>query len=153
MHLQVFVIFNLPSYSFSLIHLYQEPFSILYFFFHHPTWLRAREKRRCQAEYARVSLRPGGRFFSSYQKLSRLLPNCWRGVFNVFAKNQGCQLDLANRWRCSEETVVVHILWGILKLAWSLAVISYAWNHEGKEPVEYVACLLSRTDSNKITKI
>jgi len=32
MHLQVFVIFNLPSYSFSLIHLYQEPFSILYFF-------------------------------------------------------------------------------------------------------------------------
>ena len=29
-----------------------------------------------------------------------LLPNYWRGIFNVFAKNQRCQPDLANCWRC-----------------------------------------------------
>jgi hypothetical protein len=31
--------------------------------------------------------------FPSYQKLSSLLPNCWRSIFNIFAKNQRWQLD------------------------------------------------------------
>ena len=33
-----------------------------------------------------------------------LLLNCWRSIFNVFAKNQKWQLDLPNCWRCSYRT-------------------------------------------------
>jgi len=34
--------------------------------------------------------------------LPNLLPNCWRSIFNVFAKNQRWQLDLPNCWKCSK---------------------------------------------------
>ena len=50
----------------------------------------------------RAYLRAGGWFFPSCQKLPSLLPNCWRSIFNVFAKNQRWQLDLPNCWRCSK---------------------------------------------------
>ena len=41
-----------------------------------------------------------GGFLPSCHILPSRLPNCWRSVLSVFAKNQGCQLHLPNFWRC-----------------------------------------------------
>ena len=43
-----------------------------------------------------------GGFLPSCHILPSRLPNCWRSVLSVFAKNQGCQLHLPNFWRCSQ---------------------------------------------------
>jgi len=46
------------------------------------------------------NMRREGGFLPSCHILPSRLPNCWRGVLSVFAKNQGCQLHLPNCWRC-----------------------------------------------------
>ena len=48
--------------------------------------------------------------FPSCQKLPSLLPNCWRSIFNIFAKNQRWQLDLPNCWRCSNAILIIMLL-------------------------------------------
>ena len=47
------------------------------------------------------NMRSEREFLPSCHILPSHLPNCWRGVLSVFAKNQGCQLYLPNFWRCS----------------------------------------------------
>ena len=46
-------------------------------------------------------MRGEGGFLPSCHILPSCLPNCWRGVLSVLAKNQGCQLHSPNCWRCS----------------------------------------------------
>jgi hypothetical protein len=93
--------FNLPNYSYSLIHLHQKHFSILYFFSHPPTCLYMQEKRWWQVEYMRISLCARGWFF-------QVVKNCWVlcQVFLAFLPKQRCQPNLTNCWRCSNEIIV-----------------------------------------------
>jgi hypothetical protein len=30
------------------------------------------------------------------------MPNCWSTIFPILPKIDGCQVDLANTWRCSQ---------------------------------------------------
>jgi hypothetical protein len=76
MHLHEFAIFKFSRYSFSLIHLHQEPFSIIYFSVQPPTWLRAYEKHICQE--------------GSFSKLSKNAKS-FTSVFNIFIKYKKCQ--------------------------------------------------------------
>ena len=69
---------------------------LCYLFFFSPSHLT----RNHDANRARIFTR-WRLVFPSCQKLPSLLPNCWRSIFNVFAKNQKWQLDLPNCWRCS----------------------------------------------------
>ena len=52
---------------------------------------------RAQRAYMRV----GRLFFLSCQNLPSGMSNCWRCVFIVFAKIEGCQSNIPNSWRCS----------------------------------------------------
>jgi hypothetical protein len=38
------------------------------------------------------------------------MPNCWRPFFLVLPKNCGCQVDLANSWRCSKQAKMTFYL-------------------------------------------
>jgi hypothetical protein len=63
-----------------LENLHQKPFFVFYLFIHCPTYL---ETTMSSALRAHIFTKL---FFPSCQNLLSLLPNCWRSIFNVFAK-------------------------------------------------------------------
>jgi hypothetical protein len=60
------------------------------------------EKSRWHAEYARVYLRVRRGDMPSYYSYQIVLSNCWRLFFLILSKLDGCQVEIANSWRCSE---------------------------------------------------
>jgi hypothetical protein len=73
------------------------------FLFHPPTYL---EITMLTVSHTRIFTR-WRLFFPSCQKLSSLLPNYWKSIFNIFPKNQSWQHDLANCWKRSKG--VIHV--------------------------------------------
>ena len=61
---------------------------------------RRRRRPRCQSLSARAYIRVEGTEFVKFSKMSSWLPNCWSLFFLVLPNFLGCQLHLANSWRC-----------------------------------------------------
>jgi hypothetical protein len=77
--------------------LLHESFFILYFFFHPPTYGVTPMATTIRARiYAR-----GEVSFAKFLFLQVVLPNCWRSIFLILPKLDGCQVDLTNCLSCS----------------------------------------------------
>ena len=80
------------------------------------------------AHHARIFMR-WRLVFPSCQKLPSLLPNCWRSIFNIFAKNQRWQLNLPNCWRCSNWFGAV-LVWILRRFLGHLRASPRVWQIE-----------------------
>jgi hypothetical protein len=113
-HLQQFGMIHLPNPDLTYIRNLKRnkiifmPFHLLETYIRNPSLffisfftLPPRGKRRWQPRSARAYMRMGRWVLPSFYFFQVGLPNCWRPIFLVLPKLDGCQVDLSNRWSFS----------------------------------------------------